>query len=184
MNRSVATSKRSRRNYIVDASAAAGTQYNGPLDELMGCVSRLRVDARRAPLEPQPLSLNATPDAFACPLSLRIVAPRALTADDVTFDVTQPWCSPHRLVRIAVRAPVEYESLESADWSAAIQSFVGNMRLTANLDMPPKAAVSSARTHMRLETAVHVSSDSQKHGRCVLIEVPVPAGITLRPGSA
>jgi len=37
---------------------------------------------------------------------------------------------------------------------------------------------------MRLETAVRVSSDGPRHGRCVLIEIPVPAGITLRPGAA
>jgi len=38
--------------------------------------------------------------------------------------------------------------------------------------------------HSRLETAVRASSDGPRHGRCVLIEIPVPAGITLRPGAA
>jgi len=80
--------------------------------------------------------------------------------------------------------PVEYESLGSADWSAAIECLIGNMRVTATLDVPPSAAKSSARTCMRLETAVRVSSDGPRHGRCVLIEIPVPAGITLRPGAA
>jgi len=31
---------------------------------------------------------------------------------------------------------------------------------------------------------VHVSSDGSPHDRCVLIEIAVPAGITLRPGTA
>jgi len=37
---------------------------------------------------------------------------------------------------------------------------------------------------MRLEPVVRVSSDGPRHARCVLIEIPVPTGITLRPGAA
>jgi len=31
---------------------------------------------------------------------------------------------------------------------------------------------------------VRVSSDGPRHARCVLIEIPVPTGVTLRPGAA
>jgi len=165
--------------------SAAETLCNGPLNELIGCVSRFRVDLLRAPLEPAPLSIDATSEAFASPLSLQIAAPHALTSDGVTFEVSQPWCHPFRLVRLAARLPVEYESLESTDWSAAIECFIGNMRLSAMLDIPPSAAKLSARTtSMRLEPVVRVSSDGPRHARCVLIEIPVPTGVTLRPGAA
>jgi len=130
MKRRAFASKQASRKGFSDDSAdesAAEPLCNGPLNELMGCISRFRVDLLRVPLEPAPLSLDAAFEAFACPLSLRIAAPRALTAADVTFDVSQPWCHPYRLVRVAVRFPVEYESLGSADWSAAIECFIGNM---------------------------------------------------------
>jgi len=122
MSKRVASSKRTRRRNLFDAPS------NGPPSELMGCVSRFRVDLLRAPLEPAPLSLDATSEAITCPLSLRIAAPRALTARDVTFDVSQPWCHPFRFVRVAVHVPVEYESLGSSDWSAAIGCFMCNIR--------------------------------------------------------
>jgi len=43
-----------------------------------------------------------------------------------------------------------------------------------------------ASISMKLQTAVRVrdSSTDPRYGRCVLIEIPVPAGITLRPGAA
>jgi len=176
--------KRTRLVVASSDESAAETLCNGPLNELIGCVSRFRVDLLRAPLEPAPLSIDATSEAFASPLSLQIAAPHALTSDGVTFEVSQPWCHPFRLVRLAARLPVEYESLESTDWSAAIECFIGNMRLSATLDIPPSAAKRSARTSMRLEPVVRVSSDGPRHARCVLIEIPVPTGVTLRPGAA
>jgi len=41
-----------------------------------------------------------------------------------------------------------------------------------------------ARTSVRLETVVRVSIDGHRNDRCVLIEIPVPAGITLHLGAA
>jgi len=138
--------KRTRLVVASSDESAAETPCNGPLNELIGCVSRFRVDLLRAPLEPAPLSIDATSEAVASPLSLQIAAPHALTSDGVTFEVSQPWCHPFRLVRLAARLPVEYELLESTDWSAAIECFIGNMRLSATLDIPPSAAKLSART--------------------------------------
>jgi len=79
--------------------------------ELIECMSRFCTDLLRVPLEPAALSIDATSNPLSSPLFLRIAAPRALTADDVGLDVSQPWRDPHRLVRVAVRLPAEYESL-------------------------------------------------------------------------
>jgi len=79
---------------------------------------------------------------------------------------------------------MEYESLEFSDWRATIECLIGNISVTAALKIPPSAVESTARTCMRLETAVRALSDGPRHSRCVLIEIPVPAGIPLRPGAA
>jgi len=171
-----------RRNFTDASSDASGNSAAETL--LTGCVSSFLDDLLRAPLEPAPLSLEATIDEFACPLSSRIAAPRALTADDVTFDISQPWCHPYRLVRVAICFPAEYESLRSADLSAAIDCFIGNMRLTATLDIPSSAAACSAHTPVQLKTVVRIDRDGPRCGHCVMIDIPVPAGITLRPGAA
>jgi len=71
--------KRTRLVVASSDESAAETLCNGPLNELIGCVSRFRVDLLRAPLEPAPLSIDATSEAVASPLSLQIAAPRALT---------------------------------------------------------------------------------------------------------
>ena len=177
--------KRTRLVVASSDASAAGTLCNGPLHELIGCVSRFRVDVLRAPLEPAPLSVDAASEDFTSPLFLQIAEPSALMSHDVTFEVSQPWCHPFRLVRLAARLPVVYESLESTDWRAAIESFINNMRLSATLDIPPIAAELLACTNsMRLEPVVRVSSDGPRHARCVLIEIPVPAGITLHPAAA
>jgi hypothetical protein len=114
----VAASKRARANGAVGASTASvkseATPCIGPHSDLSGCVSRFSIDLLRGPLENAPFLLDATSEDAASPLSLRVAAPRRLTAADVSLDVCHPWY-PYRLVRIVGRVPMEYESLESSE---------------------------------------------------------------------
>jgi hypothetical protein len=180
---SVAASKRARANGVVGASSckSAATPCVRPLIDLSGCVSRFRIDLLRGPLENAPLSVDATSEyVVASPLSLRIASPRGLTAADVTFDVCQPWSHPYRLVRVAGRVPMEYDALESSERKAALDRLIGDMRVSATLD---NAATLSTGAGVRLSPLARVSSDPLP-GHCVLIEIPVPAGITMHPGAA
>ena len=175
----VAASKRSRVNGVnADASP-----FLGPRNEHTECVLRFSGDLLRAPQEPATLSLNATSEDFTSPLSLRIAAPRALNAADFTFEVSQPWCHPFRLVRVAARAPVECELLESSDRSAALQGLIDNMRVSGTLEYPNSDAKLRTVGRGMLSPVARLSSDGPWHGPCVLIEIPVPAGITLYPGA-
>jgi len=134
------------------------------------------------------LSLETTSESPGCPLSLRVAAPRAINACDIELEIYQPWCSPFRLVRVAVRLPAEIASLNSADFDAAMQCLILNMKAEATLEVPGLAADSSgtsaAPNLTKLQTAVRASGTDPRYGRCVLVEIPVPAGITLRPGAA
>ena len=38
--------------------------------------------------------------------------------------------------------------------------------------------------NLKLQTVISVSATHHRHGNCVLVDIPVPAGITLRPGAA
>lgn len=129
------------------------------------------------------LSLHAETGSCECPLSLRIAAPRGLFVEDINFKVLQPWSYPHRLVRIAAHLPVEYESLESADRSAAIECFRGNLRIAASLDIPPSAAESCMHTTLTLHSVARDFNDDPGN-KCVLIDLPVPENTSLRDGAS
>lgn len=177
------------RNVRIDALSVASTTEtlaNESRSLLLESASRLYNDLLRLPLEPGLLSIEATSDIPSSPLSVRVAAPRAVTAGGIRIEVLQPWPYPYRLVRVAARLPIEYESLGSSDWSAAVECIVGNVSLIATLDIPNEVAGDISSTHVsscKLQTTVRASSIEPGYGRCVLIEVPVPAGIVLRPGA-
>jgi len=77
--------------------------------DLSDCLSFYAVDLPRVPLEPVMLALNAISSLVEAPLALRIAAPRVATAGDVEIEVIQLFSYPHRLVRVAIGLPVEYE---------------------------------------------------------------------------
>jgi len=69
-------------------TSSAETLFDGPPNELIGCVSRFRVNLPPALLEPVPLSLV---DAVTSPLALQIaVIPCVVTATDVTCGNIDP----------------------------------------------------------------------------------------------
>jgi len=97
-------------------------------------MSRFCAYLRRVPSEPEPLSVDVASDAVASSLSLRIAAPRALSAEDVRFDVLQPWCTPFRLAPVAAHLPAEYDALGSACWRAAVETFIDVTSSNATLE--------------------------------------------------
>jgi len=56
------------------------------------------------------------------------------------------------------------------------------MLSNATLDLPGDAT--SRVRHVKLLTAVRDTCTSHRYSRCVVVEIPLPAGITLRPGAA
>jgi len=96
--------------------------------------------------------------------------------------VLQPWCTPFRLVRVAARLPAEYDALGFAFWRAAVETFIDVMSSNATLEIPPSRSLAIRTTNAELQTSVRATNDDLRNGRCVLIEIPVSAGITLHPG--
>jgi len=156
--------------------------------EIHATSSQLSSELLRAALEPTVLSLETTSESPGCPLSLCVAAPRAMNACDIELEIDQPWCSPFRLVRVAVRLPAEIASLNRTDFDAAMQCLILNMKAEATLEVPGLAADSSGEVHAPILRSCRLQCVPQeatpRYGRCVLIEIPVPAGITLRPGAA
>lgn len=113
------------------------------------------------------------PDLFCIesPLSFSVYAPGAVSAGDVSLEVTHRWQYPYRLVCVAVQLPAEYTALSNANWSDVVRCVEGNMDLTATLG-----------AHL-IPMVVRDFCDAPRYGRCVMIDIAVPAGITLRPNA-
>lgn len=160
------------------APTAVGSALHEPRSELAKILDRNNTrHFLRLPLELTALSLEHTSAFLEFPLGVGVVAPRALDARDIELVVLQPWCAPFRLAQVVVRLPTEYLSLAPSDLGVAIQSVIINIMSKATLRVP---CIST--THM-LRTVLRDYCDP-KHGRCVLVEMPLPTGITLRPGAA
>jgi len=188
---------------VIVSPSAAETPCSGTLNELIGCVSRFRVDLLRVPLEPAPLSIDATSEAS--PVRSPCISPHhhALTSDVVTFEVSQRWCHPFRLARLASRLPAAYELLRVYRTgllrsSASLATYVCLPRSIFHIVRPNmqhvgrnvslrggafSLASADAQCSMRLQPVVSYRSDGPCHTRCVSIEIPVPIGITLCPGA-
>ena len=82
------------------------------------------------PYEPTALCLASSDVLIGRPLGSFIAAPGPLTAQDVQLE---RWSFPFRLVRVGVRLPDDFTSLNAAEVIAAIQSLVGNTSLGAML---------------------------------------------------
>ena len=166
------------------AVSQQGGLRNDPRKELTDVVTEL--SRHLLPVLRQPTSLTLA--TVESPLGILVVAPRALEASDVESAVVQPWCDPFRLVRVVVRLPSEYVHLDSADLGVAIQSIIRNMTPEANLQthsIPVTRANHREPPLLRrtLKSVVRASSADPCYG-CVLIDIPVPTGITLYPGAA
>lgn len=138
----------------------------------------------RSPLEPTPLSLEPSFEEGETALSLRVSALPAITAEDVDLEIMLPLCDYFRLVRIAVRVRPSISSmLGPGESSSAILNLISNMELVAVLEIPVAGVGpgASVPTTQRLKIAVKRDPLS---GSCVLVEIPIPTGITLRPGAA
>lgn len=138
----------------------------------------------RVPLEPTSISLEPSPDGLpACPLHLCVVAPCAITADHVSLDIAHDckWLYPFRLARVAVRPRVDEAPSTTADtWRARIDSLIVNMMPSAILVIP-RTSTSSSCTTLELQSVVR-PCNNPSYDPCVLVDIPVPAGIVLRPG--
>jgi len=147
------------------------------------------VHLQRAPLELTILSLEHTSASLEFSLGLGIASPHALNPDDIRLVVSQPWYDPFRLVRVIALLPMESASLDPTVLCDAIHSVIKNMRSEAVLEVPsipvtlPDDREHDGRLTHRLQTAMRECiGDPRASG--VLVEIPVPAGITLRPGAA
>lgn len=140
------------------------------------------------------MSLEHTVASLEFPLGVGIFAPSALEARDLELVVTQPWCHPLRIVRVVVGLPTKNMPITPSDLGVAIQSLISQMISKATLQVPcvPTTHTNSREndvplTH-RLNAAMRDASadPTGRYGRCgcVLVEIPVPVGITLRPGAA
>lgn len=138
-------------------------------------------DLPRTSLEPTTLSLDSSFTVAGQPLSLRVVAPRAIREGDVELSVLQLWSYPFRLVRVAVLLPVECVPLESAEWIAPIECIIGNMTAVATLDVPRHIS-STKRLALNLKLAIRACSEPCSD--CIMVEISVPTGIPLLPGAA
>lgn len=174
MDRTVAATTHNLQTKVADNGTESESE---PRSELLRVHSRFDSDSglTREPLEPTLLSLDATHDSTSGPLFLRIVAPTVL-AEGFKIEVAQPWFYPFRLARAAVRLPIEYESLGFADRKAVMECIVGCMSSTATLAIPGYG-LSTNQEVLTLQTSARCDC------RCVLIEIPIPAEITLHPGA-
>ena len=103
------------------------------LSEVRAFLSTRPQELLRTPYEPTALCLASSDVSIGRPLGSFIAAPGPLTAQDVQLEVVQRWSFPFRLVRVGVRLPDDYTSLNAAEVIAAIQSLVGNTSLGAML---------------------------------------------------
>lgn len=155
--------------------------------ELGAITCQFAGDLFHVPLEPASLSLVHTSANLESPLSLRVVAPSAVRASELELEVSQHWCYPFRLVRVIVRLPPELLSLDSADVDNAIQSFMGSLKSEAYLYVPCSLTRTEGELAPRIQTLPKKLSNCNgdpRYGRCVLIEIAVPAAITLYPAAA
>lgn len=154
----------------------------------------------REPLEPTELSLEPTPDAAGHPLALLLNAPRSLKLDDVEFSISESLRFPFRLVRVTVYVLPQAVPSQKSDVSHTIMRLISCMALRATLELPAATLQRSQQwfyflgqspatdpVSIKLQTCIRDSNaDScgeSRHGCCVLVEIPVPAGIVLRPGT-
>jgi hypothetical protein len=146
--------------------------------ELSDALSPFSSGLLRVPLEPTVLSLEFA-EKSSSTLGLRVAAPHALTFVKMT---ALPWCEPFRLVRVNIRLSETFKlhELSSEDGASLTETVVDNAEIMATIEMPPIAAPavdSLALSSRQLPCMVRCCTDS------VLIEIPVPAGTTLRPGA-
>lgn len=142
--------------------------------------STLAARLHRGPVEPTGLKLLSLSDAIGSfqerlSLSIYVSAPLAATADDLEFEVL-PWIDPFRLARVVVLLP------RVGDAQEMIQSLLCHSTSSASLEIPC-ADQDLAPLIRALPTLLHGASKDPRYGHCVVLEIPVPAGITLRPGA-
>lgn len=156
-----------------------------PTSELIEALSQIACNLPCAPLEPPCLSLESIPELQAeYSLGLCVVAPCGVSAaGGLDFAQDCNWKHPFRLVRVAARLPVDETPFATSDsWKARLDCVICNISSTVILSVPSTLA-SATCTAFKLQSVVR-PSDDPRYGRCVLIEIPVPAGITLRPEAA
>lgn len=168
-----------RREYECVSYDAAHDPCSDLAERMHQCFERLL----REPLELTTLMLKHRDTSLEFPLGAHVVAPRTLCTTDVELAVLHCWCEPFRLVRVVVCLPMDYSSLDSADLGAATQCLIGNTATEATLQVPCDRTASNSGADSdpcihKLQTVIHGS-----HGSGILVNIPVPAGITLRPGS-
>lgn len=145
--------------------------------DALGTLPGLTEELHNEPREPTALSLT---ESLVGPLSARVVAPCVVSPHDVELKVVHPWCFPFRLVRVALR--------QRTDIGFAVEYLISNTTAEATLECPCEASPLSGmstwvlsktlRTLMRCESA-----PSKSDARVLLVEIPVPTGITLRSGT-
>lgn len=167
---------------FAEKASTASAPFHELLTELACITSRCSKNLLSSPMEPSPLSLEVASEALS-PLALRVTATRALTIDDLELDILQPWSYPYRLVRIAIRLPEEFASVvTTADWSESISCLMDNIVLTATL--VARCDSSTGESLLRLPTVLRSSCTDSRYCRCMLVEIPLPAGVTLSPAAA
>lgn len=170
-------------NCATNTLSNVGMASSEPATELGNALSQCGLNLPLAPQEPTYLSLDrefisGSPQR----LSVRVDAPYGATAADVTVSQDCEWQYPFRLARVLTRLPVEGIPFLYPDaWRTKIDSIINNLIASASLVIP-STPPASGYTTLKLR-AVARPSDDPRLFNCVLIEIPVPIGITLRHGA-